>query len=588
MASFAPSLSFIDTHSKADTTNCKSFTFQVKLDVCVYADGPLPPRARQSSCDISAAEVVIEFKWEPHHNPFHTPANGSSHKVHFVSETNKAMATLGQIMSYSAAQLGTQYHTHTFSVLIVCDLAYIIRWDREGVTVSSAINYNKDPHLADFFHHYAQASSALRGVDTSVMPASVEEARLARLQLDLPATKRMLKVAVPAVNNSGPVTLIFPAPLPVGQTPVGQCTCACPAYDIDNKKVVMLKDSWRVATADILPEGKTYKLLKEHNVSNVASCIACHDVPSIPQQAPQTYRFADAAWACSHNTITPHIHYRLVLNIVGKQSCEFTSSRQLITAIHDALIAHKDAYHKAGVLHRDLSAGNVGIHKGKGILIDWDLSKLINVKGARQVTHMGTWQFMSAHLVQNRDTKHDVKDDLESSLYVVLWVALMYTVTHLTAPVRTLLIKDVFEVDELEGVGSTLKLAFLNSRLQFSKDVFVDCKPLNRLILALAELFVLRYTLITLEQQETYDGMCKYMEGIKPDAAEMVPLTNFVKAHPAYKLKIHMETLKSHDKIMEVYNFHLGLDGVISMHSDLRSDPDPIHQSDIRSTDSVR
>jgi hypothetical protein len=168
---------------------------------------------------------------------------------------------------------------------------------------------------------------------------------------------------------------------------------------------------------------------------------------------------------------------------------------------------------------------------------------------------------MSAHLVQNRDAKHDVEDDLESSLYVVLWVALMYTVTHLTIPIRSLLVKDVFEVDELEGVGSTMKSAFLNSRIQFSKDVFVDRKPLNRLILALAELFALRYTLVTQEQQEAYDLMRNYVQGIKPDAAEMVPLTNILKAHPAYKLEKHMEILKLYNKIIEVYNSHLGLDG---------------------------
>jgi hypothetical protein len=272
MASFAPGLSFIDTHSKADTTNCKSFTFKIKPDICVYADGALPPHPRQSSCDISAAEVVIEFKWGFHHSPFYIPANGS----------------------------------------------YIIIWDREGATVFSAINYNEEPHLADFLHCYAQASPALHGVDTLVMPASIEEAHLARLQLDLPATKCMLKVAVPAINNSGLITLIFLAPVPVGQTHIGQCTYACPAYNIDNEKVVMLKDSWWVASTDILPEGKTYRLLKEHNVSNIASCIACHDIHSIPQQALQTYKFADAAWVCMHNTITLHIHYHLVLNIVGK------------------------------------------------------------------------------------------------------------------------------------------------------------------------------------------------------------------------------------------------------------------------------
>ncbi|KAG2352802.1 hypothetical protein BDR07DRAFT_1210134, partial [Suillus spraguei] len=259
--------------------------------------------------------------------------------------------------------------------------------------------------------------------DTSVTSASTEEAVLARLQLGLPATRRMLKVAVPNVDDSGLITLIFPAPLPVGQPPIGRCTRTCPAYDIGNDRVVMFKDSWRVAIADILPEGETYKILKKNNVSNIASCIACHDVPSIPQQATQTYKLADAIWACSHDAITPYIHYRLVLDIVGKQLCEFESSHQLVTAVRDALIAHKDAYHNARVLHRDLSAGNVVIYRGKGILIDWDLSKLIDVVGARQITRTGTWQFMSAHLIENRDAKHDVEDDLESSLYVVLWVA---------------------------------------------------------------------------------------------------------------------------------------------------------------------
>jgi hypothetical protein len=46
---------------------------------------------------------------------------------------------------------------------------------------------------------------------------------------------------------------------------------------------------------------------------------------------------------------------------------------------------------------------------------------------------------MSAHLVENRDAKHDVEDDLESSLYVVLWVVLLCMETYLTIPAVLLL-----------------------------------------------------------------------------------------------------------------------------------------------------
>ncbi|KAG1856264.1 hypothetical protein C8R48DRAFT_551628, partial [Suillus tomentosus] len=206
---------------------------------------------------------------------------------------------------------------------------------------------------------------------------------------------------------------------------VGRWTRACPAFDLLNKKVVMFKDSWRVSLPDVLSEGETYKLLHSHNVSNIANCIAYHDVPpSIAQQSTQTAKFGCAKWASPHLPLTPHILHCLALDIVGEKLTDFESSRQLILAVRDALIAHKEAFELAKVLHRDLSVGNVVIYKGQGYLIDWDLAKLINIQGPRQTTRTGTWQFMSAYLVEHKYAIHSVKDDLESSFYVVLWMAL--------------------------------------------------------------------------------------------------------------------------------------------------------------------
>ncbi|KAG2108560.1 hypothetical protein BD769DRAFT_1306910, partial [Suillus cothurnatus] len=256
--------------------------------------------------------------------------------------------------------------------------------------------------------------------------ASDEESDRARQRLNLDAKTRMLKVHVPA-EDSSLVALIIPAPVAMGLLPVGRGTRTCPAYDSDKDRIVMFKDSWRVSLPHILPEGETYKQLKEANVVNVATCIACHDVPSIPQQLPQSVKFSSAAWACHHDTLTPHSHYRLVLDVVGEALTNFPRSHRLVEAVRDALLAHKDAYEKAGILHRDLSIGNIVIFRGKGILIDWDLAKSISTKGPRQSTRTGTWQFMSAYLVQNQNAPHIVEDDLESSLYVVLWAALKYS-----------------------------------------------------------------------------------------------------------------------------------------------------------------
>ncbi|KAG1803957.1 uncharacterized protein BJ212DRAFT_1240749, partial [Suillus subaureus] len=146
---FAPQLLFVNTHKHKDTKNyskLNSMVFNIKPDVCMYPNGCEPS---SPNCDVSATEIIIEFKWSPSHNAFRHPGADT-----LMSQTEKGMDTLGQIMCYSAAQLNTQFHTHVFSVFIMCGCAWIIRWDREGAIITSAIDYNNKPDLADFFHHY--------------------------------------------------------------------------------------------------------------------------------------------------------------------------------------------------------------------------------------------------------------------------------------------------------------------------------------------------------------------------------------------------------------------------------------------------
>jgi aminoglycoside phosphotransferase (APT) family kinase protein len=57
------------------------------------------------------------------------------------------------------------------------------------------------------------------------------------------------------------------------------------------------------------------------------------------------------------------------------------------------LIAWKDALEKAGVMHGDISSGNILIYEKEpncfqGLLVDWDLSKLLSAK------HGGVWHQM--------------------------------------------------------------------------------------------------------------------------------------------------------------------------------------------------
>ena len=65
-------------------------------------------------------------------------------------------------------------------------------------------------------------------------------------------------------------------------------------------------------------------------------------------------------------------------------------------------VAHRDAYYKAHILHRDVSAGNILItEKGGGILIDWDLSKKVKEYAEPKPTlHSRTVRWFSLSLAK--------------------------------------------------------------------------------------------------------------------------------------------------------------------------------------------
>jgi serine/threonine protein kinase len=47
--------------------------------------------------------------------------------------------------------------------------------------------------------------------------------------------------------------------------------------------------------------------------------------------------------------------------------------------------AHSHAFNKAKILHRDISAGNIILtDEGKGLLIDWELAKMMGKGGSRR------------------------------------------------------------------------------------------------------------------------------------------------------------------------------------------------------------
>ncbi|KAF8229268.1 hypothetical protein L208DRAFT_1016753, partial [Tricholoma matsutake] len=85
-------------------------------------------------------------------------------------------------------------------------------------------------------------------------------------------------------------------------------------------------------------------------------------------------------------------------------------------------------YH-AEILHCDFSPGNIIIDLHGGQLIDWDFCKPLSLQTEtlRRATQTDTWQFMSARMIGNMTGPHNYQDNLKSSIYVLMWVVLMYS-----------------------------------------------------------------------------------------------------------------------------------------------------------------
>ncbi|KAF8500010.1 hypothetical protein BU17DRAFT_59108 [Hysterangium stoloniferum] len=213
-------------------------------------------------------------------------------------------------------------------------------------------------------------------------------------------------------------------------SPLGCSTHVFKAYCIETGKLVLLKDTWRVVSASQSPEHIIYEELKKQGVRNICTCKEGCDVLD---QVTKTQDSSMPRHLSSQLRLLRH--YRLVLTEIARSLTDFGNTKEMVTAVRDAMLAYEDAYDKAKILHRDISSGNILItDTGSGLLIDWDLCKKLQdiYQGQAHIERTGTWQFMPAQLlVIPTDGEGaaipDWADDLESFLYDLVWIALRYT-----------------------------------------------------------------------------------------------------------------------------------------------------------------
>ncbi|KAF8872107.1 hypothetical protein CPB84DRAFT_1967539 [Gymnopilus junonius] len=560
---FIPGMQFRDTHANPDGRRDNLAT-----DIAVYDSDDLP---EGTITDFSKMSIFLEFKSRPEGDPFRDPKNYKKPKAdnfRFESADDKPTENRGQIGSYAAAIAGSQFRLHLFSVSICRENARLIRWDRAGAVVTQSFNYKKEPELlADFFWRYSHLDLRQKGYDPTCSVALEEDiTKMGDYERDLQEAnsihREFRKLLVPDRKepDKGSQFIISYPPYYESYSPFARATRGMLAYDLEADALVYLKDYWRADADGMEKEGDIYTILEDYNVPNIAPFGQGNDVED---HRTLTHLLRSFEWACWTVSMVQLRQYRMTLKVVGHPLTDFSSSREFVSAVADAMEAHDVAYFDARILHRDISVGNILItEEGKGLLIDWDLCIDLRreATGGRRPSRTGTWQFMSAALLKSPSSKHDIEDDRESAFYVLIWTALRYS-KHITRPTPTSGPARDDVVEFLRGFdeyyldasgnpkGGVAKSAFMLGKT-LSRAVQFDGRPqLDILLRVLNNVFKVRYEG---EPEEEELQELKDLEAKGPSAAGSCRVT------VAYKYFDRLKQLGERGWLVQTIRTHLG------------------------------
>ncbi|KAM5542900.1 hypothetical protein V8D89_003284 [Ganoderma adspersum] len=374
----------------------------------------------------------------------------------------KRREVLDEILSHVELVFKYQQRQFVFMVLFLGKHARVIRFDRSGIIASEKIDYKKDgAQLNEFIVRYACLDAMHRGHVPSavrISPTDVLGKQLKQHGAD--AAERDPEDHVQKLFNrsldekwswwklcvrdgESEVERWFA----VGKSHFcaggvgGRGTRGYVAVPLDDNgeeidlkaKFVYLKDAWRVNHEGMEKEGTILKALNAAKVPHIPTLLYHGDLDQSTKSYDMwlEYHEGKTREACP---LKSHQHYRLVVAEVGKPLSEFENAFQLVWALYCCITAHERAC-AAGYIHRDISAGNILLYRDAagrwaGLLNDWELSSQFGdggtQGGGQQLGRMGTWQFMSVHVLLARTKLVKIPDELESFFHVLVYLAVRF------------------------------------------------------------------------------------------------------------------------------------------------------------------
>ncbi|KAJ2926456.1 hypothetical protein H1R20_g10630, partial [Candolleomyces eurysporus] len=304
----------------------------------------------------------------------------------------------------------------------------LFHFDRSGVQYTPYLNFHDDPHtLVRLVLGLSSLDEFDIGLDASIQ-WTIEDGRKASGTLRTHGANDL--DVVYQLAKTGP--LFFRGNIR------GRSTTCWSVRDPVTDEELIVKDSWRSAERS-----------SEHIY--LQDAVGIRGVVQLVSSEPD--RCETKNLRCFGDSVPPGFHSRIdtrtVMKACGKPIKRFTSAKQLLCALRDAIAGHMELY-KKGTIHRDVSIHNVLLGKpgaepgSRGVLIDFDMA-IHRDENAPSDWHIGTRLYQSISVLSSgrvpHPLPHDHLDDLESFFYLLVHIMFSYDSTGNSHPADDMLLR---------------------------------------------------------------------------------------------------------------------------------------------------
>ncbi|KAJ7044555.1 hypothetical protein C8F04DRAFT_942097, partial [Mycena alexandri] len=416
-------------------------------DVCAPLAGLEPPEI----WEWHHVGTVVEFKL--YDDPF-----DASGKI-----KSGQLENLVQLLKNARCFLMASGACYVFLVSVFRNNARLFRVDRSGYIVSSTFDWSVNARVFPEFYwrlYNGAAGGPLLGHDSTVSaPTQAHKKQMFTELKKLPqyasmsfedATTRSRWVRVKFGDKDTRAFTIGP-PIFQSKGLFGRGTRVERVLieGQDPPQMYAMKDAWRQACRR--PESHYYEVIQDYanekcagQTKGLATCIGSVDLSTLYPE----HKTITAGLRAGGNELLDSCHDRSLFTPVGFTLDQFHSTKQLVQALRSAIAGHGLAL-LAGVLHRDVSAGNVLIDEDvpaspdAGFILDFDYSEFTEEglerfaklhpdfymeevdKDLKDIT--GTYPFMALPALPAVVHTYSSQHDLESFYWLLVWLLLRHT-----------------------------------------------------------------------------------------------------------------------------------------------------------------